>query len=833
MADQPSASTWPVARSWIAAGLAAVLALGSVLAFATMHGLSWPSGLLWLILAPAFAIAERTEIHFEFRKQTVSWSLNEIPSVVGLVLFGVEATVLCRAAAVALSLPWSRYSAPKRLFNVSLAAFEVMVAGVLLNAFELTDMSRPVIWLGLVVCLLLAGLLGVACIAGAIRITEGRISSNFWSALAAPPLLISPVTTGMGLIVLLLLEISPWAGLLAVLMLGVFVLLYRRYAAAAQDRRSLAEVYDFAEMVQGCASTDEAMRAVLEVVREKFNATCAGLWIPPHLDRKPRLLSVGTAGTDDYRGPDDADDAIRLEIVAGQRARIVNRGAETTAREQIGLDRRGVDELLGVPLSAETQESGYLEVCDRQGSVLQFSAADVGLMQSLATHIESALRQGQLLARIRYDAAHDQVTDLPNRSWLTATIDAHLAADPGRRRLAVLVADIDGFDQVNETLGHAAGDELLRVIASTLQRHAPTDVQVARLGGSQFAVLLPRASLDRAEVAAQVLHQAVSSRAQVAGLQLAVAVTLGVAVGPLHGDTAELLLQRADLAVLAARTRGRQMATYSPAMDEQSMRRLRLGADLPEAIDGRQISVLFQPIVHTSSGEIAAVELLARWEHPRFGSVAPDEFVPLAERTGLVAPLTRHVLDTAIQRAQVWKDRGLAISVAVNLSSICLAEPGFVSDVELNLAAQGLPAELLTFEITEGSFIGDALARSALDQLHELGIRLSVDDFGTGYSSLSYLRRLPIDEVKIDKSFVLGMSSDASTCTITRSIVDLAHSLGLRVVAEGVEDQRTRDLLTAMGCDYLQGYLLARPLNEEQLDSWLAAHTPSRQSAGQ
>ena len=233
-------------------------------------------------------------------------------------------------------------------------------------------------------------------------------------------------------------------------------------------------------------------------------------------------------------------------------------------------------------------------------------------------------------------------------------------------------------------------------------------------------------------------------------------------------------------------------------------------------------------VAQTASGEIAAVEVLSRWNHPRLGSVSPDEFIPLAERIGLITPLTRRVLRTALQRCQAWLDDGVVISMAVNLSTVCLTEPGFVDEVATTLRAHRFPAELLTFEITEGSVICDDVALTALDQLHELGVGLSVDDFGTGYSSLSYLRKLPLDEVKIDKSFVLDMSTDTGTNTIARSIIDLAHSLGLRVVAEGVEDELTRDLLANMKCDFLQGYLVSRPLTEGNLASWLTARTATQ-----
>jgi len=787
----------------------------------------FPDSPIWLLLIAGFAIGESTVVHFEFRKQTVSWTVTEIPLVIGLLVFGPLPTLIGRSMIIAILLTRGRYSLPKIVFNVAVAILEVAVAAWFVAVFGLTDVTAPATWLGIIATLLVTGALGITCIAIAILITEGRISSDFWSTLALPQLFFAPTTAAVGVIVVLLLDVSIWSGLLAAIMLGLFVLLYRRYAAAAQDRRSLADVYAFAEMVHNAGSDDDGEQIILEAVREKLNAARAALWIPPFLDQGPHLLAVAAEGARVSAESIGPDDPIRLEISAGKNSRLVQR-EHASPQDLTGLRRRDVKELIGVPLETEAPEPGYLEVADRNGSVLQFSPADVQLMQSLATHVAASVRQRQLLDKIRYDAAHDQVTDLPNRFWLTAMIDGYLAVDRISRRLGLLVAEIDGFAQVNETLGHAAGDEFLRVIAAAITEHSPPDARVARVGGAQFAVVLPDASLPLAENEASRLRSAISSRVRVSGLQLTVDLTIGIAVAPLHGSSAETLLQRADVAVLTARTKGRSTTTYRPAMDEQSLRRLQLGADLADAIESPEISMVFQPIVGAGRGEIAAVELLTRWAHPRLGPVMPDEFIPLAERTGQITPLTRRVLRTAMQRCQAWLDGGVVISMAVNLSPVTLAEPGFVDEVDRMMRERSFPPELLTFEITEGAVLSAGLALATLNRLHELGVGLSVDDFGTGYSSLSRLRQLPIDEVKIDKSFVLAMSTDPGTNTIARSIIDLAHELGLRVVAEGVEDELTRTLLANMNCDFLQGYLVSRPLTERNLANWLDVRTATR-----
>ncbi len=813
-------------QTWFPAVFALVVATLALTLLVSAVPMSFPEDPRWLLLIAAFAISESTVVHFEFREQTVSWTVNEIPLVIGLLHFGPLPTLIARGVVGAVVLALAHYSPAKIVFNVGVSVMEVAIAGWALHVFGFTDPTQPSTWFGTVATLLVTGALGAACIAVAILLTRGRISRDFWPTLA-PQLFLSPATATVGVIVVLLLNISPWAGLLAVVMLGLFVLLYRRYAAAAQDKRSLGEVYAFAELVENAGSDNDSERVILEAVREKLNAARAALWIPASLDQGPRRLDVADPDVDVAPEATNAPDPIRLAISAGDKASLVRR-VKASQDQLVGLDRRGANQLIGVSLDTEAEEPGYLEVCDRNGSVLQFTEADVELLQSLATHVAAAIRQRQLLDKIRYDAAHDPVTDLPNRFWLIATVDAQLANAPARSVLALLIAEIDGFAQVNETLGHSAGDEMLRVVSAALAEHAPQGATIARVGGAQFAVVLPVEDLAQAEDEAAALRDAVSSRVLVAGLQLAAELTLGVAVAPKHGQSAVTLLQCAEVALLAARASGLSSATYSSTMDEQSMRRLRLGADLADAIDNGEMSVVFQPIVGTGKGEIAAVELLTRWAHPELGSITPDEFIPLAERIGLITPLTRRVLRTAFQRCQEWLDEGVVISMAVNLSPITLAEPGFVDEVAYMLRERSFPSELLTFEITEGAVISDGLAIPALTRLHELGVGLSVDDFGTGYSSLSRLRQLPIDEVKIDKSFVLAMSTDPGTNTIARSIIDLAHNLGLRVVAEGVEDELTRDLLANMNCDFLQGYLVSRPLPADSLVTWLAARTATQ-----
>jgi EAL domain-containing protein (putative c-di-GMP-specific phosphodiesterase class I) len=297
---------------------------------------------------------------------------------------------------------------------------------------------------------------------------------------------------------------------------------------------------------------------------------------------------------------------------------------------------------------------------------------------------------------------------------------------------------------------------------------------------------------------------------------------------PEHGADPGLL-QRADVAMYTAKAAHSGIEVYAAERDQYSPRRLALVGALRAAVEARALSVVYQPKAELPDGAVVGMEALVRWQDPAHGTVPPDEFIPIAESTGLIAPLCRFVLEVAVDQARDWRDQGLAAGVAVNLSVRNLLEPGLAGRVRGLLAASGLPAGLLTLEITEGAVMTDpAAAVAVLHRLADAGVRLSIDDFGTGYSSLAYLKRLPVDEVKLDRSFVLGMTSDPDDAAIVRSTIELARNLGLRMVAEGVEDQETWDALAAMGCELAQGYLLARPMPAAEATGWLAPNRAGR-----
>ncbi|MGY1811756.1 putative bifunctional diguanylate cyclase/phosphodiesterase [Blastococcus sp. SYSU D00820] len=788
-----------------------------------------PLALLGVLFA--LVIAECYNLTFEFRRHGVSLSATELAFVVALVEMGPTWTALARAVAVGGVCVAQRFAPSKVAVNAAVAVLEVCVATAVGWVLPLGAVSSPSTWVHALVAIVLATLAGGGAIRLAIIATQGYPGRALWTSLLLTTFTVTPMAVLVGLSVLLLVSVTAWSLLLIAPLFAGLVLLYRRFAAVTREGQDLEKVYEFAREVEQVTPDEDGARQIVVAVRELLNAERVALWLPPYLDEGPRLV-VASDNEEWYDGPGDPDDLFRRRATSSPTGvPLLVSAARADEQEAQALARRGASDLLGAAITTAAGEPGYLEVCDRRHETLSWGDGDRSALVSMITHINAAIRQQQLLTQIRYDADHDRLTGLPNRQRLAAEIDAMLATDPVSARAGLILAALDNYTEVTDTLGHAASDELLLVTSGLLREHAPPQALVARMEGEQFAVLLPGLSLAATERAARRLREATSTRARVAGLDLEVTLTIGVAAAPVHGTDSGTLMQRADVALLAAAA-GNGVASYHPVLDQQSLRRLQLGTELEQAMADGQISVVFQPIIDARTSDIVSVETLVRWAHPRYGAIAPDEFIHLAEQIGRIGPLTDHVLDLALARCRRWLDEDISLSVAVNLSARCLTEPDLVERVRRALRRHGVPGELLTLELTEGSVVDDSVRSSTvLADLHALGLRLSMDDFGTGYSSLSQLRQLPIDEVKIDKSFVLGMSTSQGESFIARSIIELAHNLGLRVVAEGVEDELTRNALADMGCDKLQGFLVSRPLPDDRLESWLLARAGVRSAA--
>src|ERR671932_92712 len=450
------------------------------------------------------------------------------------------------------------------------------------------------------------------------------------------------------------------------------------------------------------------------------------------------------------------------------------------------------------------------------------------MLHTVAAHAGIAVQNGLLVDQLRHEVLHDALTGLPNRMMLNRRL-AELSEQLRGGRLtglAVVVLDLTDFKEVNDTLGHQIGDQVLCEVGSRLAGATSPGDLVARLGGDEFAVLLPGIEgTNDARTAGQRLRSALAQPIRVNGVSIEVGASIGMCLAPDHGDVSGILLTRADAAMYEAKSTGRGLHLYESGLERTiSPHRLALASELRRAIASDELEVYVQPVAALPTRRVVGVEALVRWRHPEQGLLQPDTFIGLAERTGLIGELTTAVLTRAIDQCGRWRRSGRPLSVAVNLSARGIMEDGLTETVAKLLAAHDVPADALTLEITESAVVGrPARALTVLRRLRELGVRLSLDDFGTGYSSLSYLRELPVQAVKIDKSFVSRMLSQDSDAMIVRSIIDLAGNLGLEVVAEGVEDRAACDRLAALGCDLVQGYYLAPPMTPFGFEQWLAA----------
>jgi diguanylate cyclase (GGDEF)-like protein len=425
---------------------------------------------------------------------------------------------------------------------------------------------------------------------------------------------------------------------------------------------------------------------------------------------------------------------------------------------------------------------------------------------------------------LQHQALHDGLTGLPNRTLLRdRTGQAIRLADRELVPAALLLIDLDRFKEVNDTLGHRYGDELLVQVGERLRAGLRKVDTVARLGGDEFAVLLPKIAHRQGAVeVARKLQSALAEPFTLEGLALDVEASIGVALYPDHANNPDELLQRADIAMFAAKDTHTEFVVFDPKLDQHSPRRLALLGELRRAIEDEQLLLHYQPKVDARSGQVLGVEALVRWQHPEHGLVPPGEFIPLAERTGLIGPLTHYVLNRALWQCRQWLEQDHELSVAVNVSARRLLDLSFPDEVAGLLTTWEVPARLLVVEITESTIMADpAHALQILGRLHEMGVQLSIDDFGTGYTSMAYLKTLPVHELKVDRSFVSQMTSSSSDAVIVRSTVELGRNLGLRVVAEGVEDSLTLQNLEALGCDAIQGFHISRPMPPEDLINWM------------
>ena len=605
------------------------------------------------------------------------------------------------------------------------------------------------------------------------------------------------------------------------------------------DISSLKRTEEFTRLTAVVAEAANRATHVAEAMQVGVDEICASLgWPVGHVfmvagDRSSQLEDSGIWHLDDQRfAPLRAlTEAHQVRSGEGLVGRALASRRTTTVSDLDTIEgflRRDVARAAGL--------NGAVAIPVRMGTdlvaVIEFFAygaiaTDPELIQTLE-HV--ALQLGRVVERERarraleHQATSDSLTDLPNRVLLGQRLaEAIQTAAGGGTDVTLLLMDLDNFKEINDSFGHQAGDAVLRLVGPRVRDQLRQGDTVARLGGDEFAALLPGAGLDEAVRIAQAILRALEQPVAVEGQLLDVRASIGIAAFPLHGTGAEELLQRADVAMYLAKKSGSSYAVYSPAEDPYDAKRIVLMADLRLALERSELSVFYQPKVNLMEGRLVGLEALARWHHPQRGWVPPAEFIPLAERSGLIKRLTTCVLERVFQDIRAWQRSGKAIPVAVNLSMRDLLDPEFVATLTERLRSFAVDPHCLQLEITETAVMAEpARVLDTMTRLQQLGIRFAIDDFGTGYSSLAYLQRLRVQELKIDRSLVGQMATDSGSATIVRAMVELGHSLGLEVVAEGVEDEATRQMLIACKCETAQGFLISRPLPAEEIERWFS-----------
>jgi len=439
---------------------------------------------------------------------------------------------------------------------------------------------------------------------------------------------------------------------------------------------------------------------------------------------------------------------------------------------------------------------------------------------------------GRQAALSSHRAHHDALTGLPNRSALSETLQEMLAvAERDQRALAVMLLDLDDFKSINDTLGHELGDLTLQQVAGRLHQAVCDRTVLARIGGDEFAVLINGGQAEAEAVGGRLLD-ALDDPLEVDSVGLHIRASIGIACFPQHGRTAPELIRHADVAMYCAKGSNAAFHTYAEEDDEYSIDRLALAAQLRRGIERGELVVHYQPKVPLQGGTTLALEALVRWNHPQLGCIGPDGFIPLAEQTGIIKPLTEKVLEASLEQCKRWRQEGLEVTVSVNVSTRSLLDHDLPTIIRTLLRRLDLNASALQLEITESRIVADLpRARAALEELRAMGVMIAIDDFGTGYSSLKQLQQLPVDEIKIDRSFVTRMETDRQDAVLVHSIIDLGRNLGLRVTAEGVETENVKTVLAELGCDFAQGFHVGRPVVANECSRYLSSAAPGEPTA--
>ncbi|MEV4199442.1 putative bifunctional diguanylate cyclase/phosphodiesterase [Micromonospora globbae] len=832
MAGQGRAGSRTTEHAWLITGPMALFAVvcSTIVALVVREPFGdWPMAAL---LLAAMVAAGLPVLNFTVRRHSVGVTLTEIPLVLAFYLLRPLTVVVIYTLAAIITHHRHRLGATKFWFNVARAAAGSSLAVLVLQALPPVQGVGPGTWLILFAAASMVNLVSIVSVAGVHTLLQGWQAGR--EAIRKTPLalLTAAINIASGMVVLILIAETWWSVVLLAALVVALALVYRAYAQFFRQHRTLADMYELSRAIAESGQDGTLADALLGRVRTLMQAEYATLWLPAQ-GRHPEVLLTARNGDSGLLDLAKTPASVRQRARAQGRAVTVGRGMTSDPDLRADLSVQRIKDVIVLPLRSGQAVIGTLEVANRLGDSNYFVRNDVPVFETVAAHAAVALENSRLVDRLRHDAYHDTLTKLPNRRRITSALDESVKIRAPGEVVALLLFDVDGLRQVNESLGHAAGDKVLVEVADRLRASAPSSALVGRAGGDEFLVTMRLESAEAAVDLAAQLREQIRDEMVFDALTLDVDTAVGVAVHPDHGSDAATLLQRVDLAAMAAKSVPGSVQLFNPGLESRSLRRLGLAGDLRRALDEGKLEIYFQPKVTLRDRRLVGVECLARWEHPTHGTVAPEDFVAVAEHTGQLSRLTEIVLREGLRRSRDWAQAEQPLSVAVNLSPRTLTDQHFPDRVQDLLTEYGVPPQRLTLEITEAGVLdGTDRPVPTLRRLRDLGVRLSVDDFGTGDSSLAHLRRLPVHEVKVDRSFVQGMATDPGDLAIVNAVVTLSQQFGLAVVAEGVESELTLELLQDIGCVIGQGFLFSRPLPYERLEAWFGAQVDPETISG-
>ncbi len=787
----------------------------------------------WWAIAVAFAIAERCVVHLHFRRGAHSFSLGDIPLVFGVIFCSSQSFVLGCLLGCGLVLLFDRRLPPvKFVFNMGQLAVHACIAILIVHLLTVsTGEVDTRTWVSALIATQVSALVGSSLILAAISLSEGVVNFRTLIHMLSMDLVVTTSNASLGLCGAVIAAEDAHALPLLLVPAATLFAAYGAYLSERERHKRLEFLYEANRTLARSREIAPALEGLLLRSLEAFRAEIAEIILFGSEENPSLRTLLGPGSYRELMEPVDSD-------VADEMRELLERGSGAITldtpfgegRLQRYLEGRGVTHAIVAPLPGEERVIGAIMLANRFGVVRSFDHDDLRLLDTLAGNASVALQYDRLeqavtqlsvlQEQLHHQAYHDPLTSLANRSLFTDKVRETIAERRGE--LAVLFIDLDDFKTVNDSLGHAAGDELLVSVASRLRACLRPEDLVARLGGDEFAVMVedPHDAEAAAVKVARRIMEAFVLPVGVGSESVAVYVSVGIATS--HGGdfSAEEMIRNADVAMYKAKTTGKgHFQVFHPSMGAAVLERHGLKEELRLAIERQELTLYFQPIVDLDTGWLVAEEALVRWEHPRRGVVGPSEFVPLAEETGLILSLGQYVLEEACRQARRWQASAAAdptgateVAVHVNLSAVELRDPELVDRVQQTLAEAHVDPRSLVFEITETVLLDDSeRVSAAIGELRALGVRFALDDFGTGYSSLSYLHTLPFDMLKIAKSFVDGLARGGREASFVRMIIELARTLGVTVIAEGIETQEQVDALVALECDLGQGFHLGRP----------------------